>query len=66
MSRLLKKYKWDILGTLVGVVGGVLYWHFFGCTDSCPIRSNPYLMGFTGALFGYSVTGIITDFLTKK
>lgn len=49
-------YLW-IIGsfTLVGVLGGYLYFHFIGCNDGCTIRSNPYLSMLWGGAMGYLV-----------
>ena len=42
-----------IFGTVLGAVGGFLYWYFIGCTGgSCPLTSDPYKTTGLFALFG--------------
>ncbi|MBN1970115.1 MAG: hypothetical protein JXR48_16660 [Candidatus Delongbacteria bacterium] len=37
-----------------GALAGWLFYHFYGCTNGCPISSNPYIMitygGFSGLI----------------
>ena len=49
---------WDfwkpILFTVLGAIGGFLYYHFAGCTSGhCAINSNPYASIAFGGLMGY-------------
>jgi hypothetical protein len=38
------KYKFTILGGVIGAVGGYLYYHYVGClSGTCPITSNPLI-----------------------
>lgn len=54
----------EIIGTLVGAIGGFIYYYKVGCsTGSCPIKSNPWLMTLWGAAMGYLLVSIFT---TKK
>lgn len=47
------KYKWAIVGVVVGAVGGLLYWNFVGCdSGSCAITSKPLNSSAYGALMG--------------
>ncbi len=44
----------NIVGLLVGAIGGYLYYHFIGCNSGgCAITSNPYMTVLWGALLGY-------------
>lgn len=53
--------------TLVGAVGGFLYWKFVGCTTgTCPIKSVWYLSTLWGAAMGYLVGDLIGDFVKKR
>ncbi len=63
MKAFIKRNIIEIIGTLLGAVLGYIYWYGWGCTDGCPIRSNPYLMTLAGALLGYSGTGSILDLI---
>lgn len=47
------KYKWAIVGVVVGAIGGLLYWNFVGCdSGSCAITSKPLNSSAYGALMG--------------
>lgn len=47
------KYKWAIVGIVVGAVGGFLYWNFVGCASgTCAITSKPLNSSAYGALMG--------------
>ncbi len=47
------KYKWVIVGVVVGAIGGLLYWNFVGCdSGSCAITSKPLNSSAYGALMG--------------
>jgi hypothetical protein len=70
--------KWDrkylriftlksILGTLIGLIGGYIYYREIGCSSgSCPITSNPYLSLFWGGLMGYLLGGMFEKNPKKK
>lgn len=54
MKQFFNKHWLKILGALIGVLGGYLYYYHVGCvTGTCPITSNPYRMMLYGALIGY-------------
>jgi len=59
MKKFLLKYKWQVLGIVVGAIGGYLYWYYVGCTSgTCPIQSNWHTSSLYGALMGYLVSDI--------
>lgn len=59
MKKFLLKYKWQVLGIVVGTLGGYLYWYYIGCTSgTCPIQSNWHTSSLYGALMGYLVSDI--------
>lgn len=63
MKNFFKKYLIQIIVTLVGAVGGFLYYYFIGCSSgSCPITSNPYISIVWGAVMGY----LLSDIFKKK
>lgn len=51
--NILKKTFWPAIFTLGGAILGLLYYVFFGCTDGCAIKSNPYLLVAWGAVMGF-------------
>jgi len=53
----------SIIGMLVGVVGGYIYYIEIGCkSGSCPITSNPWMTTLWGLLMGY----LIGDLFNKE
>lgn len=54
MNNFIKKHLISIIGTVVGFIGGYLYYHFIGCqSGTCPITSNPYMSIIWGGVLGY-------------
>lgn len=52
-----------ILGIIVGIVGGYLYYLKVGCVDgTCAITSNPWMSMLWGAALGY----LLFDMFNKK
>lgn len=50
---LVKKYKMEIIGTIVGGVLGYAYYYFIGCASgTCAITSKPINSTLYGALMG--------------
>lgn len=50
---LLKKYGLTLLGIVLGVLGGYLYWKFVGCSSgTCPITSSPIYSSIWGGVIG--------------
>jgi hypothetical protein len=70
VKKLMDKNK--ILGikitfTLVGAIGGFLYWKFVGCTNgTCAIKSVWYYSTLWGMAMGYMVGDLVKDFLIKR
>jgi hypothetical protein len=58
-----KKNRLTLIGVLVGVVGGFLYWKFVGCASGqCPITSSPVNSSLYGALMG----GLLFSMFKRK
>lgn len=57
MKKMRYAYIYLALG-LIGVVGGALWWNFYGCTDSCPINSKVHWMMLRGGIVGLCVAAI--------
>lgn len=68
MSRtFLKKYSPEITGTVLGAVGGFLYWKYVGCiSGTCTIKSNWYLMVPWAAVLGYLAGSVVGDLIRKR
>jgi len=50
---LIKKYKLQTIGSLVGALSGFLYYYYVGCASgSCAITSNPFNSTIYGAVMG--------------
>ncbi|MCA0333907.1 MAG: DUF6132 family protein [Bacteroidetes bacterium] len=60
------KYKFALLGIILGAIGGYAYYYFIGCsTGTCPITSNPIISTGYGALLGGLFLSDI-NYLKKK
>lgn len=63
MKLLIKKHLLKIIGIIVGMTGGYLYYYFVGCNSgTCPITSNPYISVIYGGVIGY----LVFDLFKKK
>lgn len=53
------RYKFVIIGLILGTVGGFLYWKYIGCmSGTCPLTSNWLIMIIYGALLGTTLGSI--------
>jgi hypothetical protein len=63
---IIQKNRFQIVSTLLGAIGGFLYWRFVGCTSgTCAIKSVWYWSTLWGAAFGYLVGDFVHDILHK-
>lgn len=54
MKDFVIKYKWKLVGVLIGASVGFAYWYFIGCVSgTCPIQSHWQSSTLYGALIGY-------------
>ncbi|PLX08756.1 MAG: hypothetical protein C0596_05490 [Marinilabiliales bacterium] len=59
MKTFKQKLIFRIALTLLGVLGGYLYWRFVGCSSGhCPITSKWYLSSLYGGVIGYLISGL--------
>lgn len=66
MTIRLKKLLPDIVGAIIGGIAGFIYYYKVGCVSgTCPIKSNPWLMTFWGAIMGYLIVDILLPFINK-
>lgn len=59
--RNIRERKIVLIGIVLGLLGGLLYWNLFGCS-SYMTSSSPFLTSIWGAIAG----GIIFDALQKE
>jgi hypothetical protein len=53
MKAFIAKYKFTLLGIVVGAIGGFMYYYFVGCASgTCPITSKPFNSTLYWALMG--------------
>ncbi len=49
----IKKYKFSVLGLILGLISGYLYYYFWGCANgSCLITSSPIISTLYGGITG--------------
>ncbi len=62
-----RRYLPAMLLSIVGAVGGYLYYRFVGCASgTCIITSNPVISTIYGAVFGLLIGFIITPSKKKE
>ena len=67
MKNIIKSKTLQIIFTLIGALGGFLYWKFVGCeSGTCAIKSVWYWSTLWGATVGYLVGDFIADFIKKR
>lgn len=67
MKDKLKNNLITIIGFVVGVAGGFLYWKFVGCaTGTCPLSSNWAIMLVYGGLTGGLIGNVLQDKIKGK
>ena len=53
--------------TIVGALGGYLYYHFVGCASgTCPITSNPVISTLYGAVLGFLLSVIFAPTKSRQ
>ncbi|MGB4204932.1 MAG: DUF6132 family protein [Bacteroidales bacterium] len=65
--KILKKYSAQLVGAIIGIVGGYFYYRFIGCNSgSCPITSNPFMSMIWGGLMSYLLVDMVVGFKKSK
>jgi len=60
MKQFIKKRRFEIIGGIIGIIGGYLYWKYVGCiSDTCAIQANWYSMVPYGLVMGILLGGLI-------
>jgi len=64
VKNFIKKNLLIIVFSLVGAIGGFLYWKFVGCTKGvCFIKSIWYMSTLYGLIIGYLAGSLTVDLL---
>lgn len=67
MKKFFQNKKLAILFTVIGALGGFLYWKFVGCNSgTCPIKSVWYWSTLWGAAVGFLAGDFLNDLLKKR
>ncbi len=67
MKNFVNRYLFEIIGGIVGLIGGFLYWYYVGCASgTCTIKGNWYVMSPYGMILGILLGGIVKSFKRKK
>lgn len=67
MIDFLKRNSLVIIGVIVGVLAGYLYWKFIGCeTGTCPITSKPLNSMAYGGVLGGLILSLFSGKKNKK
>lgn len=67
MTRHILKYKWTLIGGVVGALGGYAYYHYVGCNSgTCAITSSPVNSTLYGVFMGGLLFNIIESEFNKK
>lgn len=62
-----KVFRYKFLVTIIGAIGGYLYWKYIGCASgTCPIKSVWYLMTLWGTAMGYLLGDLSVNFVVKR
>ncbi len=65
--KILKNYSAQLVGAIIGIIGGYFYYKFIGCNSgSCPITSNPFMSMIWGGLMGYLLVDMVIGFKKSK
>jgi hypothetical protein len=56
----------NLLGYVIGGIGGIIYFKFFPCETGCAIRSNIIFNILIGALIGDLIFQLVKKFITQK
>ncbi len=63
MKKVITKYLPTLAGTLVGGIGGYLYWCYVGCeSGTCPITSSPV----NSTVWGMIMGGLLFNAFPKR
>lgn len=63
MVRFIQRYRWTLIGLVIGAIGGYAYYHFVGCVSgTCAITSKPL----NSTLYGVMMGGLLFNMFDKE
>jgi hypothetical protein len=63
MVRFIQRYRWTLIGLVVGAIGGYAYYHFVGCASgTCAITSRPL----NSTLYGVMMGGLLFNMFDNE
>jgi phage shock protein E len=63
MVRFIQRYRWTLIGLVIGAIGGYAYYHFVGCASgTCAITSRPL----NSTLYGVMMGGLLFNMFDKE
>lgn len=63
MVRFIQRYRWTLIGLVVGAIGGYAYYHYVGCASgTCAITSRPL----NSTLYGVMMGGLLFNMFDKE
>jgi hypothetical protein len=65
-TRIKQKILFIGMGISFGAIIGWAYWYYYGCQDTCTIRSSATNMTIYGALMGGLLVDMIREFFARK
>lgn len=65
--KYIKKNKFALIGAVLGLLVGYLYYHFVGCdSGSCSITSKPINSTMYGGVLGALLLSLVDGYLEKR
>ncbi|MGB0977811.1 MAG: hypothetical protein ACPGVV_00375 [Croceimicrobium sp.] len=66
LKQLFSKFRFTLVGIILGLALGYLYYAQIGCEDGCTITGSPLNSSLYGALMGGLLLSMIDDHLKKS
>lgn len=67
MIKFIVRYKWKLVGLVIGALAGFAYWYYVGCNSgTCIIQSHWYTSTLYGAVIGYLIPKNPNNLIVEK